>query len=1107
MLNSLLFALIIVCTNSFKSCWTEARASAFKPQSSTYWIDTAGDNTNPCSSELPCQTITHVLLEKAVDGDVLKVNPGIYREQIEILNSDLTIEGTDTGVFLFGSLNSSFNSSDGKFVADWEWGSSFQGTTFCENLTRDVSIDDAYCNTLGFWQDGVQITQVLSKAAVTAGRFYYDFDNQEVWLLPFADNENLDAIEGIAYPFVVRIAPESRNVTLKNLNIWYGASRPDEGILRIEGSGHSLIDLDVRYSAGAGIEIFGADDVLVENVTAAQHGQNGWRVQADASFSTTTGWQINDWVDDLQLLRSASRDNGWKGFDNCWAGGGTKFSFTKNLSIEAFYSADNNGFGIWLDIENQDYRIENSMSVRDAGRGIFIEYISDDGEVNNNVVFGTQDADAIGCGISVGLAVADSRDVIIKNNTVYSTADDVKGMMMKTGCSTCRSFPYPSESITWENNLLIHKNSAGFVRDLDAGSADSFVYNDTTIEEEFAGDGTVLVCWDGLGNCTESAYGIQRLSSGEYLLDESSECGFETIEDVVAGKGASTFVHPRAEEICLDSPAPIRPDADFSFETIELTTLFTDQSTDDKQIIDWSWDFGDSQSSDMQHPQHTYTESGTFAVSLTVTDEDGLTDLVTHEIHLDDIASSTPPVAGFNHSAEGLFVSFTDTSSDDGELVSWNWDFGNGTSSSIQNPGHTYAGAGTYDASLTVTDDDGLSASSTQAISVEEAPPDDVPPDDKPPVASFGFTINNLEVMFEDQSFDEDGGIVEWAWNFGNGESSAMQHPSQVYAAAGVYTITLSITDDTGLIGSSSLSIELVDGVPADGAFIEEEGMLVMEAEHYAEKGINAQTSDEWLLQETVVDGISVSAMRVLEDDGDLVLNGFRDDNANLSFPISLTSTGTFYIWLRIWPVEGGSTVYAGRGERSMRMGISTDASPDGGWEWYGMKNPGRRAQFYVWEPGEKSFNIWMREDGISIDRVLLTTDRSYVPEGVGPDESPRLSSPMNRVKVDRSDYLGVETVNDVLPEKVKLASSYPNPASEQIAFLIHMPAAGDVEGVIYDVLGRPVRTIHNQLLSAGWNQKIEVQTLGLPAGTYLYTLFFIRQPDIHPIKGSFIVL
>ena len=161
---------------------------------------------------------------------------------------------------------------------------------------------------------------------------------------------------------------------------------------------------------------------------------------------------------------------------------------------------------------------------------------------------------------------------------------------------------------------------------------------------------------------------------------------------------------------------------------------------------------------------------------------------------------NSPPTADFEPSCTDLSCTFIDASSDsDGTLVAWAWDFGDGASAQTQGASHSYAGAGTYSVSLTVTDDDGASSLATADVTV-------VAPN-LPPVADFVVSCAGLSCTFSDQSTDSDGGVVTWAWDFGDGNTSSGSDPTHTYAAAGSYTVALTVTDQGGASDSTSATV------------------------------------------------------------------------------------------------------------------------------------------------------------------------------------------------------------------------------------------------------------------------------------------------------------
>lgn len=168
--------------------------------------------------------------------------------------------------------------------------------------------------------------------------------------------------------------------------------------------------------------------------------------------------------------------------------------------------------------------------------------------------------------------------------------------------------------------------------------------------------------------------------------------------------------------------------------------------------------------------------------------------------------TTSPLRADFSYATSGLQASFTDTSTDSaGTITSWAWNFGDGSTATAQHPSHIYAASGTYTASLTVTDSVGLSSTTSRGVSVT------LP--NLPPTAAFTFSVAGATVAFTDSSSDSDGAIVSWAWNFGDGGSATVRHPSHTYAAGGTYLVTLTVTDDRGATHSVQQTVS-VTGPP-----------------------------------------------------------------------------------------------------------------------------------------------------------------------------------------------------------------------------------------------------------------------------------------------------
>jgi len=148
-------------------------------------------------------------------------------------------------------------------------------------------------------------------------------------------------------------------------------------------------------------------------------------------------------------------------------------------------------------------------------------------------------------------------------------------------------------------------------------------------------------------------------------------------------------------------------------------------------------------------------------------------------------------------------IRFSDTSTDlDGAIVSWDWDFGDGTTNKERDPSHQYDRKGEYTVRLAVMDNDGGIGTVERNVTIRNLPPE----------ANFSYyppqnITAGQEVYFTDVSIDPDGSINTWFWDFDDNATSIEQNPAHFFMNPASYAVTLSVEDDEGLEGSYSKTI------------------------------------------------------------------------------------------------------------------------------------------------------------------------------------------------------------------------------------------------------------------------------------------------------------
>ncbi|MDD5571520.1 MAG: PKD domain-containing protein [Bacteroidales bacterium] len=206
--------------------------------------------------------------------------------------------------------------------------------------------------------------------------------------------------------------------------------------------------------------------------------------------------------------------------------------------------------------------------------------------------------------------------------------------------------------------------------------------------------------------------------------------------------------------------------------------------------VKWIWNFGDGSPTDTtQNPSHTYLTTGSFNVSLTVTDISGCSGTLT----INNFIEISSPIVGFIADTVmgciSLPVDFTDTSISITPITGWQWNFGDGSPIGTTNPiNHIYNVTGTFDVTLTVTDSRGCTSVLTKTAFIRTG---------TPPVVDFSaiplMACRPDTIRFTDLSTPA-GNINSWNWTFGDGGISNQQNPAYTYGDTGTFTVRLTVS-------------------------------------------------------------------------------------------------------------------------------------------------------------------------------------------------------------------------------------------------------------------------------------------------------------------------
>ena len=280
---------------------------------------------------------------------------------------------------------------------------------------------------------------------------------------------------------------------------------------------------------------------------------------------------------------------------------------------------------------------------------------------------------------------------------------------------------------------------------------------------------------------------------------------------VVRQEGTIRIIDNRPPTVDF-SILPCRPEQ--GMQTLN-ELVFMDESFDrDGEITTWAWTFGDGERASTQTARHAYQRPGVYTITLCVTDDAGDGACQSQSLQI----ANRVPEAAFTYTPTspnpGDVVVFDASSSrdPDGTLVAYEWDFDGDSAPDVvtdqAKTEYAFTEEGDHRVLLCARDETGaLSPPTDEIVHVNESP-----------VASFQVSsfspAENEEVSFTDHSYDSEGEIVSWRWQFGDGGCADLPCPSHTYQEDGVYVVTLTVVDEQGSAGTVSAELTVKNLTP-----------------------------------------------------------------------------------------------------------------------------------------------------------------------------------------------------------------------------------------------------------------------------------------------------
>jgi Right handed beta helix region len=364
------------------------------------------------TSSAPLQTIQSAInlatLKNQLNiGAKIVVNPGVYRESINISASEttapLTIEAATTGTtFITGS----------DVMTGWKFQT---GGIYYHSWTNNfgscpIPTGWPYISTLGrrtemVFVNGASLTQVLSSSALAPGKFYVDESTDQLLIKPPVNTNMSTAVVEVATRSQILNISGRSNVVVRGMTIEHARSCINHSAASISGSNGVLIDhVQANWNNWGGLEVTGSSNITVQYTEASHNGGVGLHGYQD----TNSLWTDNK-----------TNYNNWRGAEGGlldWGMGGFKSLLMHTATVVNHHSYGNQAQGLWFDTDNKNITINNAYLSNNSLANLQLEASEGPITVENSHL----------CNSLAGVELLNAAKVTLKSNTFYNNGTSGK---------------------------------------------------------------------------------------------------------------------------------------------------------------------------------------------------------------------------------------------------------------------------------------------------------------------------------------------------------------------------------------------------------------------------------------------------------------------------------------------------------------------------------------------------------------------------------------------------------------------------------------------------------------------------------------------------------